>query len=397
MKKSDFLRGFSYATLALAALTFASCSDDDDDVSTANQELGIPDDSEATQAPVISNPTVTLPNSAVAVKEEKGHSYLAIDMTGVWDESTNSWLKLIGTADKSMQNVWVTVDGKPKGIDVYNVADDNSRTLLADVVFLVDNSGSMSEEADAVANSILNWTDALTRSGFDLRVGCVGYGADTHAIDGGINLTTTDALYDYLNRSYGTYRTRDFGGDDADELAYQACQSGNFENGSYHECGMVALHFANKNYTFRGGSNRIYVNFTDEPNQPYGIELWSVEYLNPDNDYWKTNFGTIHTVYSGSERDSYRYWDDLYDEKPWLMSTYTGGSNIFVDSYANDWDLTTLPVTGAMQNSSVIRCTNIDALKDGNSHEIKITVQSLDKAVRAEKVINFNFADGVEE
>lgn len=32
MKKSDFLRGFSYATLALAALTFASCSDDDDDV-----------------------------------------------------------------------------------------------------------------------------------------------------------------------------------------------------------------------------------------------------------------------------------------------------------------------------------------------------------------------------
>lgn len=29
MKKSNFLRGFSYATLALAALTFASCSDDD--------------------------------------------------------------------------------------------------------------------------------------------------------------------------------------------------------------------------------------------------------------------------------------------------------------------------------------------------------------------------------
>lgn len=397
MKNLHFLRGISYATLAAATLTLASCSDDDKGGNTANQELGIPDDSEATQAPVISNPTVTLPNSAIAVKEEKGHSYLAIDMTGVWDESTGSWLKLIGTADKSKQNIWVTVDGKPKGIDVYNVADDNSRTLLADVVFLVDNSGSMSEEADAVANSIVNWTAALTQAGLDLRVGCVGYGDDSHAIDGGLNLTTTDALQEYLNRSTGTYRTWNFGGDDAEALAYQARQSGNYENGSYNECGMVALHFANDNYKFRGGANRIYVNFTDEPNQPYGKSIWSVEYLNPENNNWKASFGTVHSVYSGYERDDNGYWNDLYYEKPWLMSAYTGGSNIFVDGYASDWDLTTLPVTGAMQNSSVIRCTNIDALNDGNSHEIKITVQSLDKAVRAEKIINFNFTNGVEE
>lgn len=398
MKKSLILRGLSIAAFTFVSLTLASCSDDDDKGgNSANQELGIPDDSEATAAPVISNPTVTLPNSSVAIKEEKGHSYLAIDMTGVWDENSGSWMKLIGTADKSKQNVWVTVDSKPKGIDVYNVADDNTRTLLADVVFLVDNSGSMSEEADAVANSIVNWSNALTQSGLDLRVGCVGYGDDRHAVDGGLNLTTPDLLKEYLDRSTGTYRTWNFGGDDAEYLASQARESGNYENGSYNECGMVALHFAHDNYSFRGGANRIYVNFTDEPNQPNGNQLWSVEYLNPENGNWKTNFGTVHSVYSGYERDDSGYWNDLYYEKPWLMSAYTGGSNIFVDNYASDWDLTTLPVTGAMQNSSVIRCTNLDALKDGNVHEIKITVQSLDKSVRAEKTINFNFTTGVEE
>ncbi len=396
MKKSTLFHCFSMAAVAVAAMSLTSCSDDDENTPSANQELGIPSDSEATASPEITNPTVVLPNSMVAVKEEKGFAYLSIDMTGVWDEANNTWLKLAGTADKANQNVWVEIDGKPKGIDVYNVADDNTRTLLADVVFLVDNSGSMSEEADAVANSIVTWAETLAQSGLDLRLGCVGYGDTHHAIDGALNLTTADEFKTYLDKYTGTYRTHHYAGEDAYELQAKAENSGDYENGEYNECGMVALHFANDNYNFRGGANRIYVNFTDEPNQPGGVERWSVEDLNPENNNWRASNGTVHTVYSGYESDD-SSWTDLYYEKPWLMSVYTGGSNIFVDSYASDWDLTSLPVTGAMQNSSLIRCTNLNDLMDGQSHAIKITVQSVDRAVRAEKVINFNFTTATEE
>lgn len=394
MKKLNYLA--ACGLMLTAVLTFVSCSDDDEYTNPSYAALGIPNDDEATEAPVITTSTITLPNSAVAVKTEKGHSYLSIDMTGVWDETAGAWMRLIGTADKTKQNIWVTIDNTPKGIDVYNNADDNSRTMLADVVFLVDNSGSMNEEANAVANSIMAWSNTLVQSGLDINVGCVGYGDSNHAIDGGLNLTTPEQLKNYLDRSTGTNRTKGFEGNDAQTLYSLANISQKYENGSYNECGMVALHFAHDNYNFRGGANRIYVNFTDEPNQPNGVSKWSVEYLNPENNYWKTNNGTIHTVYSGYERDDNSHWS-AYDEKPWLMSVYTGGTNIFTDNHAANWDLTTLPVTGAMQNSAVIRCTNLEALKDGAVHNIKITVQSLDKNVRAEKVIRFNFTTGQEE
>lgn len=383
-----------HATAVLTSFALVGCDFFKKDEPTAASELGIPEDDDATEAPAISDPTIVLPNTSITVKEENGYAYIAMLMTGVWDEESSNWLKLCGTADKNVQNIWVTVDSKPKGIDVYNVAEESDRTLLADVVFLVDNSGSMDEEANTVAESIIEWSKDLAAAGLDLRVGCVGYGDSNHAIDGALNMTTPELLSDYLNVGYGTSRTHYYGGDDASDLKSKA-ESGMYENGSYKEAGMVALRFAHDNYKFRGGANRVYVNFTDEPNQPVGYSAWSVEYLNPENNNWKSNYGTIHTVFSGNQ--NYYSWQDLYYEKPWLMSEYTGGSIAFVDSYARDWDLTVLPVTGAMQNSYLIRFTNIDQLKDGQLHEIKITVKSVDNSVRAEKIIRYNFSTGETE
>lgn len=393
MKKKLKLQ-IGFMATVITAMVMVGCSCEDESVETgeptAGSQIGIPEDKDATDAPSITNPNVTLPNPAISVGEEKGYGYAAIDMTGVWDEQLKQWLKLRGTADnKSDQNVWVTVDDIPKGIDVYNVSEGDSRTLLADVVFLVDNSGSMSEEADAVAESIIQWSEALAQAGLDLRVGCVGYGDSYHAIDGALNMTTPALLSDYLNQYKGTMRTHYYGGNDAASLEEMA-EGGAYENGSYNECGMVALRFAHDKFNFRGGSNRVYVNFTDEPNQPANMEKWSVEYLNPETgNNWKSNYGTIHTVFSEEE---YQYWQDLSYEKPWLMSEYTGGTVIFVDRYAKDWDLTKLPVTGAMQNSYMIRFTNIDQFKDGQVHTIKITVQS--ENVQSEKIIKYNFSTG---
>lgn len=62
----------------------------------------------------------------------------------------------------------------------YNNSDnEENRVLAADVVFLVDNSGSMGEEANAIARDIIDWAEKLAASSLDVRFGCVGY-------DGGI-------------------------------------------------------------------------------------------------------------------------------------------------------------------------------------------------------------------
>ena len=143
---------------------------------------------------------------------------------------------------------------------------------------------------------------------------------------------------------------------------------------------MVALRFADDNFAFRNGSNRIYVNFTDEPNQPNGNQKWSVEALK--TNIWNTSKGTIHTVWSGG---NYTSWTSLSDENPKLMSTYTGGTSKDVNASFTNVTLDDLPVTGAMQNSYIIRFTNISEFMDGQPHVVKVTVVSNDGKVQAEK------------
>lgn len=395
MKKTNIIfKSLGVAAFALSALTFSSCLGDGDDtiILENGSSLGIPSDNLADAAPEVTEPTVTLPNAVCTLVQENGSAVMNIDMTGVWNKNEGDWMNLYGTAYKGHgQNVWVTVDGKPKGIDVYNNSENEGREILTDVVFLVDNSGSMSEEAEAIARDIKDWAEKLGKSGLSVRFGCVGYGDSYHAIDGALNVTTAEKLKEYLDADsrYGTNRTHYYGGSDAADLQRKA-EGGNYENGSYNECGMVALHFANDNFTFRQGANRIYVNFTDEPNQPNRGSKWSVEFLNPTTNptNWNPANGTVHTVYSGYQQSSWT----AYEENPALMSEYTGGTVLYATSRFTDLNtgeavtLESLPVTGAMQNSYIIRFTNVEEYMDGQPHEVKVTVVSADGTVKAEKI-----------
>ncbi len=377
-------------TIALLAATFifVSCSEktEDDGVITPNTSIGIPKDRDAKPNPPIEQETTHVPNIQYTIEKEKGYIIMRIDMTGIQDPETLEWIKLLGTGDKG-QNVWVSVDDKPKGIEVYNNSDDDAnKTITADLVFLVDNSGSMSEEADAIARDIVAWAGTLASSNLDIRFGCVGYDG---AITGAMNLTTLEYISSYLNHSSGTSRTVGFDGSDALQLK-NASPSYTTRGDSWAECGMAALRFADENFTFRNGSNRIYVNFTDEPNQPNGKNGFSVEYLN-DQTNWDASQGTIHTVYSDYDTTfTVRY---LYDEKPWLMSRYTGGTELYASSSFTGVSLNDLPVTGAMQNAYIIRFTNIDEFMDGKEHAVKITVLSEDKNVQAEKIFYIIFGE----
>ncbi|WP_297909411.1 vWA domain-containing protein [uncultured Parabacteroides sp.] len=374
----------------MIAAVFTSCIDSGDDtiILESGNSTGIPDDSLADENPSISTPTTSIPNIQYTVETDGADAIVRIDMTGIQDANSYDWLRLVGTA-QSGQNIWLSVDGMPKGILVYNNADDNEedQELAADLVFIVDNSGSMQQEADAIARDIVSWAQTLSASSLDIQFGCVGY-SENGRINGAINLTDVNSLSAYLNRSTGTGRTKGFSGSDASVLSNAA--SGYSVS---DECGGMALRYADANISFRTGANRIYVNFTDEPNQASGKQQYSVEYFASQAN-WNTNQGTVHTVYSADTT----FTESRYSrEKPWRISQYTGGTTLIAPSDFSGVTLENLPVTGAMTNSYIIRFTNIREFMDGKSHLVKITILSEDGKTRAERAFYMTFGTNNQE
>ncbi|MDE6823097.1 MAG: VWA domain-containing protein [Duncaniella sp.] len=371
MKKSLI----SAAIISLFVIGFpASNLTSTDEPSTTTPD--IPSDTQAQPNPELGGePNASIPNIQYTTVDEDGSAVFRIDMTGIQDQSTLDWLRLLGTSEVG-QNVWVEIDGQPKGVKVYNTADDNNeRSVPVDLVFLVDNSGSMSEEANTIARDITTWAEKLSKTSLDIKFGCVGYDG---AITGAVNITSYQNLSNYLNRddAWGTGRTVGFDGSEADIMKFNSNKE-SYRTGGYSdaECGMAALRFATDMFTFRKDANRIFVNFTDEPNQPRGNANFSVESLKTD---WNTNLGTIHTVFS-----EYQSYDR--NESNRLMSEYTGGTVIYTNSSFTSVTLENLPVTDAMRNSYVIRISNIREFMDGQTHNVRITILSPDGTVRAER------------
>lgn len=400
---------FLFAALLLSgAALFTACEEDDDDNDTLVS--GIPSDKDAKPNPEVDSEDVNtvLPNLNYSVSTEGKYAVIRLDMTGVRDPFTKDWLHLYGTGD-SRQNLWIEVDDVPKGFSIINTADDKASQPdpALDVVFLVDNSTSMDEEADAIAADIIEWSKQLSNKKLDVRFGCVGYGG---FVSGAINLTTAAELEkwltqkDWLNDVNGVWRTRGFAGPDAARLQEKAnLAPSNNESETFYrvvntsytytswgapdrsECGVLALRYANDLFSFRPGANRVYVNLTDEPNQPSGYERFSTEWV---KNNWTATQGTIHTVFTYSaslgDKDSYYYYETYYGigkNYPWDLSVYTDGTMLFTDSDFKDAEgnlvkLSDLPVSGAMQNSYIIRFTNIENLFDNKTHVVHMTVKS---------------------
>ncbi len=244
------------------------------------------------------------------------------------------------------ENFFLFEDGEPRGLKITRV--DSSNILLADVVFTVDNSGSMGPEADSIAAGIVRFAQLLEASGLDIRFGCVGYYGQPN---GAINFTTAEGLEAFLNERNGvpvtgTNRTVGYGGSDADELE-TAAQT--FAPGfGYNENGVIGIRFADENFDWRSGASRQYINFTDEETQPDGIEEWSTSFL-CDLMAGRAN---IHTVFS-DDTTGYN-WVDNVDERPWELSECTGGTVAFVQGNASDLDLSSLPIVGSLTNSYLI-------------------------------------------
>lgn len=356
-----------------------------------NAAIGIPDSQAGTTPTIQGEPNLTIPQPAFYV-DENNEDILNMSLTGIQIPETGEWMELFGTGD-NRQNIWVEVDGKPKAITVTNSKTVQARTrgamsriaplsrAKADVVFLVDNSVSMSEEANTVAQEIIDWSTTLSQT-MDVQFGCVGI--DHNYVNGAIDITTVEALHDYLNNrsghTHGIYRTTGYVDANLETKAAAYNNAGG-------ECGGIMLHFADENFTFRSGANRIYVHFTDEPNQPNNHVEWSVESVNTASpDYnWGATRGTIHTVFSNLNNyrpDTYN-WTPLRYEDPRLFATYTGGTTIDTDASFSGVSLEDLPVTGAITNSYIIQLNITTDMLTGK-HTVTIVILSTDGNYRAE-------------
>jgi hypothetical protein len=306
-------------------------------------------------------PATTINNivpSAAFARTTGNTSRIRINLLGIINPTTGQPMQF--TAN---QTVFVTEDTVLKGIKV--TAAGGTTVLTADVVFVVDNSGSMGQEADSVAAKIIAFANYLQVSGLDVRVGCVGHGYSSDArIYGALDLTTAANLQTYLSRSSGITRTVGFTGADSARFATAASTFGHSGGG---ENSVVGIFFADSLFSWRSAANRVYVIFTDEPTQPGGFAYWSTEGL---CSRWTAGRGTIHTVFS--EDTTFTSWTNLYSERPWALSWCTGGTTKFIPSSAAGLDLTTLPVTGALANSSLVEFVSANP---NVAHTVTITVK----------------------
>jgi hypothetical protein len=299
---------------------------------------------------------------------------IKINLLGISHPVTGQLIQLVPGS-----SLWITEDNLLKGVKLTSAGSGS--VLNADVVFVVDNSGSMGEEADSIASKIIAFANYLQSSGLSVRVGCVGHGYNSdQMVYGAINLTDAQALSSYLNRYTGLMRTYGFSGSDSAKLAGAASAAFNSYSGG--ENSVIGISYADSLFSWRAGANRVYVIFTDEPTQPGGLQQWSTDGL---IGRWSGAKGTIHTVYSSDTTSS---WSALYYERPWDLSRRTGGTYKVIPYNAAGLDLTTLPVTGALATSVLLEYLTSNP---NGTHNVVVTVKAASGADGKKEYLNIAY------
>lgn len=340
--------------LVFTSLIYFSCDTAED---PQDQNTDIPGDPTGVTVPTPTHNNV-LPSASIT----STGSRVKLNLLGLIDPTTNLPLTLsYNASNPQASNIFVEEDGIVQGLKVTKVSTGN--VLTADIVFLVDNSGSMGEEADSVAKSIVDFANYLQTSGLDVKFAVVGY--DSYP-NGGLNFTNAQTLNNYLNRSdefglvTGTSRTEGFSGTDSAAL-YTRAESFGYAGG---ENGVIAAIFADSAYGWRAGAQRVFINFTDEPTQSLSDGTWN----NAMGCSLLSGKATVHTVFS---EDS-TYWTfDIDEERPWELSACTGGTIKFIPNDASGLNLKDLPVAGALANSYLVEFVTATT---GVAHTVKVTI-----------------------
>ncbi|HXS81659.1 MAG TPA: vWA domain-containing protein [Methylomirabilota bacterium] len=340
----------------LGVLTTAGCSKKDGGPTNSDPNADIPADPGGV-APVTQFNNI-LPSGSFSCTVGN-EIRIRLNLLGVVDPRTGQPLPL-GAGE-----IFVTEDGVLKGKKVSQPVTNDR--LRADVAFIVDDSGSMGEEADSIASRITAFARSLEARNMDVRVGCVGHGYNSdQRVYGALDLTTAQSLEAYLGRGRGLGRTVGFTGRDSAALASAARGFGGIGGG---ENSIIGIRFADQHFSWRPGANRVYVAFTDEPTQPGGDTALATRQFVRE---WRSGAGrgTVHMVYSS---DTTGYWVPNHFERPWDLATLTGGTIKLAQRDAAGLDLESLPVTGVIAASRLVEFKTSSA---AGIHKVVVTVKT---------------------
>jgi len=148
------------------------------------------------------------------------------------------------TAAPQLPSFAVSENGVPQ-TDYFQVTppEASGGVRLVDIVFIMDNSGSMEEEQDAVRERVLDFVDDLAASAVDYALGLCRFGANEkegHPILEDAGVLTSDPRY-FQTKVWG--RNRVAGG---------------------YEPGWDALYEAANGFSYRPGAQKVLILITDE-------------------------------------------------------------------------------------------------------------------------------------
>jgi len=286
---------------------------------------------------------------------------IIVNLTGLVNPSTNQPIELYADYSGGNYNFYLQEDGVLKGVKLTKV--NSSNTPKSDIVFTIDVSSSLDQEADSVANSIIALANFLSAAGLDFQFGSVGYHGN---VRGAMNLTNATDLEAYLNRpgNTGIFRAYGFAGPDSADLDMISSTYANDHNPALED-GVVGILFADSLFNWRTSAQKFFINCTDVGIQPDNIYKWSTDNI-CDNF---PGYATVHTVFSS---DTNHAWIPYSLERPWTMSECTGGTAIFTNSSADNLDLTTLPFNAPLTNSYKVE---FNSANPTGSHDVVITIQ----------------------
>ena len=252
------------------------------------------------------------------------------------------------SGDLNPDNLLLFEDGKAQG---FALLKETEARIGADIVFLVDVTGSMGTEIAGVKNSMTEFLNDLAAAGIDVKVGIVPYGdyvpADPDTTDnigfdppylGLVDPTTAASYTQELAVGYGA---------DGPENAYGA------------------IMFAWNNMAWRPGSQRIFIMLTDAFSHYTGDQSVTIPWPSPPtNDfepkYTKTDvlsailgYATFHIIASTGDYYFIGDTDFTHPGDPREIADLTGGLIIYQNP-SGEPDLSSIGITEYILSSWLV-------------------------------------------
>ena len=204
---------------------------------------------------------------------------------------------------------------------------------LADIIFLMDNSGSMSEEQQSVQNNMIAFVDSLVAAGVDFNLGLCRYG-------------------DFSNNGNPVIEDNGILTNDAEYFKNVVWARNVIDGGT--EPGYYAVTQSASSFSFRPGSQKIFIEITDEtPDQGGATQQEAINAL----------VNNSITFFALTEADLYTMFTPL---------TQASNGNVF-DIYS-PFDQILEYITAQVANSYVISYRSSDPNFNGITRDVELRV-----------------------